>query len=170
MDPVLLLARLLHVLLGVFWVGAVLFTTLFLVPAMQDAGPDAGKVMAGLLRRRFMDVLPVVAIITILSGFWLYWHVSSGFSPEYMGSRSGMAFGTGGAITLIAFIIGFMIMRPAMTRAATLAPSAAQAAPEARAAQMAEVQALRQRGAQAGRWVAGLLTLAAVTMAIGRYV
>ncbi len=170
MDLVLLVARLFHVSLGVFWAGTIIFNAIFLGPAMQEAGPDGAKVAAGLVRRHMMDVMPVVAILTMVSGFWLYWHVSGGFRPEYMGSGAGMAFGIGGVTTVVAFIIGLTILRPAMNRAATIAQSAAQAAPEARGALMAEAQASRQRAATAGRWVAVLLTVTVITMAVGRYV
>ena len=60
MFSIYLLARLLHVLSGAIWVGTVTFTSFFLMPAMMEAGPDAAKVMAGLQRRRFMDLLPLV--------------------------------------------------------------------------------------------------------------
>ena len=58
MDLLLLTARLLHVVLGVFWAGALIFTAVFLLPSIRDAGPDGAKVAAGLMRRRFLDVLP----------------------------------------------------------------------------------------------------------------
>src|ERR687891_465683 len=47
----LILLRLVHVVFGALWVGMVVFTTFFLAPAVQDTGPDGGKVMAALQRR-----------------------------------------------------------------------------------------------------------------------
>ena len=170
MPVSILIARLLHVGLGVFWVGAVLFNTWFLMPAMQDAGPDAAKVNAALMRRGFMKIMPIVAIITILSGLWLYWKMSFGFSPEYMRSGHGMTYGTGAATAILAFIIGMAVMRPSMMKAMALAQSAAGASEAERPALMSQAAALRARGAAAARIVAILLVITTIAMSIGRYV
>lgn len=169
MHALLLTARLLHIVLGAFWAGTLIFNALFLAPAIRDAGPDGAKVIAGLMRRRFLDVMPVVALLTILSGLWLYWHVSAGFQPAYMNSRIGATYGVGALASIVAFGIGVFVMRPAMLRAAALAQAAAQAAPSERETQLAAAQALRLRGVRAGRVVAALLAVAVAAMAIGRY-
>jgi hypothetical protein len=170
MDIPLILARLLHIGLGAFWVGTMFFNALFLGPALQDIGPDAAKVGAALVRRRMMLVMPIVAILTLLSGFWLYWRVSGGFAPGYMGSNQGRTLGVGGVAALLAFVVGMILVRPAMGRAAALTQSAAQASGAERETQMAEAQAARNRSAVGGRWVSWLLGLALVAMAIARYV
>jgi hypothetical protein len=166
---ILLIARLLHVVLGVFWAGTLIFNAVFLVPTIRDAGPEGAKVAAGLMRRRFFDVLPVVAGLTVLSGLWLYWRVSGGFTPAYMRSGPGMSYGLGATAAILAFGLGVGIMRPAMLRAAALSQSAASLAPPEREAQLARAQGLRRRAAATGRAVAGLLLVAAGTMALGRY-
>jgi uncharacterized membrane protein len=170
MDLLLLTARLLHVLLGVFWTGTLIFSALFLLPAIRDAGPDGAKVAAGLLRRRFLDVLPTAAILTVLSGFWLYWRVSAGFSPAYMRSPAGMAYGLGGLAAVAALGLGLVVVRPSMLRAAALSQAAVTASSGEREVAAATAQALRMRAAAAGKIVAGLLVVAAGTMALGRYV
>jgi hypothetical protein len=169
MDNMLLAARLVHIVLGIFWAGTLIFVALFLQPSMRDAGPDGAKVAAGLMRRRFFDVMPVVALLTILSGFWLYWRVSGGFANSYMGSGAGMAYGLGGVAAVLAFGIGVTTMRPAMLRGAKLSQQAAEVSGAEKEAQLATAKALQSKAAKAGRTVAGLLTLAAVTMALGRY-
>lgn len=169
MNALVLSARLLHVGLGVFWVGAMLFSSFFLLPAMRDAGPDGAKVAAGLMRRGFMNVMPVVALLTVLSGVYLYWFVSGGFQPAYMGSRRGITYGLGAVASIVAFALGVGIMRPAMLRAAGVSAQAATADADARERAMREAQALRARAGAMGRIIAWLLILATITMAIGRY-
>lgn len=169
MDLLLLLMRLLHIGLGVFWAGTVVFTTIFLFPAIAEAGPDGAKVAAALMRRRFMQVMPPVAGLTILSGLYLYWRVSGGFQPSFMHSGMGITVGLGAAAAIAAFVVGVAVMRPAMMRAGALAQSAAQAAPEQRQAQLAAAQAMRERGARAGQVVAVLIALAVAAMALARY-
>jgi hypothetical protein len=170
MDTLLVLMRLVHILLGVFWVGSVIFNVVFLVPAFVDAGPEGAKVSAGLMRRRFFDVLPVVAGLTVLSGIWLYWRASLGFQPAYMRSSVGMTYGIGALAAIVALGLGVAILRPAMLKAAALTQQAASAAPAERDAQLAKAQALRLRGIQVNKIVAALLVVAVVAMAVGRYV
>lgn len=169
MDTSMVVGRLIHILAGVFWVGTMVFVTTFLIPAIRDTGPDGGKVMAALTRRRFMQVMPVIAILTILSGLHLLGKVSNGFQVEYLKSGPGHAYGVGGGLAILAFIIGIAVTRPAMMKAVKLAESAASASEDERPVILAKAQASRARGARAGIVVAWLLVLATVAMAVGRY-
>ncbi len=170
MNLLVLILRLLHIVLGVFWAGTLIFLAVFLVPSVQDVGPDGAKVMAALQRRRFLDVMPIVAALTILSGLWLYWRMSGGFNPAWVTSPVGLALGIGGLLALVAFGIGVGIMRPAALRAGALAELVSQS-PEGldRSAQLSTVQRLRRRSAIAGRLVAALLAVATALMAVARY-
>ena len=76
----LLLVRLIHIVIGVFWAGTIIFNAWLLAPTLRDLGPEGGKVMGGLAKRGMLTILPVSGILTILSGIWLYWHASVGFS------------------------------------------------------------------------------------------
>ena len=165
-DPLLLLLRLLHVGLGAVWVGMVVYTTVFMMPALQDAGPDGGKVMAALQRRGIMTVLPALALGTLISGFWLYWRSSGGLQSEFLRSGVGLGFGLGGVASLVAYIVGISVMRPSMMRAAALAEGTDGADREAR---LAAARTLRARGMAAGRLVTGLLLFALAAMAVARY-
>lgn len=165
----LLLMRLLHILSGIFWAGSMIFTARFLFPAIQDAGPDGAKVGAALAKRGFLTVMPIVALITILSGLWLYWRLSDG-SPAFMRSGMGMTLGFGALCAIIAFVIGMVVARPAMMRATALAQGAAQAGPAERDGMLAQAQALRARSNAATQFVALLLGLAVAAMAVARYV
>ena len=56
MDTYLVVLRIVHILAGVFWVGAVVTTILFLQPTARDVGPAAGPFMAHLAgKRHFVD-------------------------------------------------------------------------------------------------------------------
>jgi uncharacterized membrane protein len=170
MNYSMLLFRILHISLGVFWAGALIFNAAFLLPAVRDAAPESGKVVAALIRRRFLDITPLAALLTILSGLWLYWTVSIGFSPEYMRSTKGMTYGFGAACAIIAFALGVGIMRPSILKAVQLSQSAASANESDRAAILQSAQMLRVRAGKAGIIVAWLLGFTVIAMAIGRYV
>ena len=162
-------ARIIHVVGGVIWVGSMFFVSTFLIPSLTEAGPDAGKVMAALNRRNFMIVIPVIALLTILSGLWLYWRVSAGYDPAYMRSGPGQAYGLGATMAIIAFIIGMTVTRPAMVKSGKLMASAATASPAEREAMMVQAQAARARGARWGKVIVFLLIGAATLMSLGRY-
>ena len=170
MPVSILIARLLHIVLGVFWVGAILFNTWFLMPAMQEAGPDAAKVNAALMRRGFMKIMPIVALVTIVSGFWLFWKMSFGFSADYMRSGHGMTYGIGGSAAVLGFLIGISVMRPAMMKAVALSQRAASVSESERATLVTQAAGLRARGALASKIVALLLVLSTMAMALGRYI
>lgn len=170
MDLLQIVLRLVHIVLGVFWVGTMIFNAFFLMPSMLEAGPDAMKVAAGLTKRRFLDVLPPVAGLTLLSGIWLYWRASVGFQSAYMRSAAGMTYGTGAALAILAFILGVAIMRRSMLQAMALSQAAASAPPPERDAKLAQAGALRVRAAQMAKVVAVLLIAAVAAMAVGRYV
>jgi uncharacterized membrane protein len=170
MDISLLTIRILHIGLGTFWAGAMIFNAIFLVPSVRDAGPDGAKVIAGLAKRNFMQVMPVIALLTLVSGFYLLHLASGSFGPGYMGSRQGIAYSTGMLASLAAFVAGIGVVRSSMLRAGALAQAIGNAPAAERDRMQAELQALRGRAAKGGQVVAWLLGLTVVTMAVARYV
>jgi uncharacterized membrane protein len=167
----LLVLRIVHVLGAIFWVGSGIFSTFFLQPAMVEAGPAAGQVAAGLQRRRLFTVLPIVALLTILSGARLMWITSGGFSPAYFTSPMGRMFLLGAAAGIVAFLFGITFVRPAGERmGATAAALATATDAEQRAQLAASLAALGKKLRVSGLFVTALIILAAVAMAIARYV
>ena len=67
MAAEMLVLRVVHVLGGVFWVGAMMYNAFFLMPALSQAGPAAGPVMAGMQQRKLFMWLPIVAVATMLA-------------------------------------------------------------------------------------------------------
>ncbi len=166
----MIVLRLLHIVLGALWVGIAVFLPLYLMPSLGESGPDAAaRVMSGLQKRKMHIHLPIAAILTLLTGYMLYWKASAGFQPEFMGSAPGIAFGTGGLLATIAFLIGMLVARPSMVKAVQLSQELATAAEGERPAIVASIQRLRQRGASAGAAVAVLVVLALAAMAVARY-
>ena len=155
MNWLMIVLRLVHVGGGAMWVGMMAFMTFYLTPALNEVGPDAGKVMQALQKRKIMIVMPVIAILTIISGIWMFLRLAAGPS-NFAASRTGMALSIGALSAIIAFLIGIVFMRPLMMKAMT-------------ATDPAEAQRLRARGAMLSQWVARLLMLALGAMAVARY-
>jgi hypothetical protein len=170
MDPLVIVLRLIHVVAGALWVGMVTFVTYFLQPALQEAGPEGGKVMAAIQRRGIMTVMPILAVATLISGLWLYLLAAGGQHGAFAQSGPGMAFGLGGLAAIAAFVTGMLVLRPAMMKAAALAQSLGPSAtPEERQRVGAESQRLRARSAVASKAVNHLLFFAVAAMAVARY-
>jgi hypothetical protein len=157
--------RILHVLLGALWVGFIVFTVVFLTPAMSALGPDAAKLMAALRQRGLIIALPIIAGLTIVSGIYLYWRYTAGFSPEVSRTHAGMAFGIGGVLGIIAYIIGAAIVSVNMAKAMKLSQQMLSAPEAQRAGLMATIAGHRKRAALASQIVAVLVVLAVIFMA-----
>jgi len=158
----MLILRLLHVTFGAFWVGAILFVVLFLEPSVRAAGPDGAAVMRGIMQRRYLDIMPVVALITLLS---------AGFEATWFSSPFGMTLSIGMTTAVLAFIIGVFVMRAAALRMGPKTAALQQLSEGTeRTAAAADLEGLRSRVRVAGRWVAALLLISVITMAVARYV
>ena len=169
MTAEIIVLRLVHVVGGIFWVGAILFNSLFLFPAMMEAGPGAGAVMAGLQRRKMMSILPLVALLTILAGARLMSIASAGSGGQYFQSTTGRTLAIGAAAGIIAFFIGILVGRPSGMRAGQLAAAIAKAPESERATLAAELAAVNRRAKLASNSVVVLLVIAAGAMAVARY-
>lgn len=170
MHALMIVLRLLHVLLGVFWAGTLLFVATFLEPSVRAAGPEGGRVMQRLLERRYLDIMPAVAALTIISGLILYWLVSGGLAPGWVASPLGLSLTLGGLAAVVAFALGVFVMRRAVLNVGALTQTLEQL-PQGptRDARLADIQGLRRRAAITGRWVAALLAIAVIGMAVARY-
>lgn len=168
---IMVLLRLLHILSGITWAGAMIFTVFFLIPALKDDGPLMGRVFQGLVKRGYMQVMPAVAIITILSGLWMMSITAGGHMDLYMQSRAGRTFATAGTLAMIGFLIGMFVARPAGMKAGALSAQLATATDGAEKARLqGEVMALQKKNGLATMIVAVLIIAAAAGMAIARYV
>lgn len=169
MSAEILVLRIVHILGGIFWLGSALFTTFFLIPALGRVGPQAaGPVMGALQQRRLFTVLPVVALLTIISGARLL-HISAGFAPGYLDSRTGQTLLWSGIAAVITFLLSLLVVRPAVVRSAQIAASLATMPDAERAARSSEVERLRRRSSIAGNVAIVLLVGAAIGMAVARY-
>jgi len=169
-DPLVIILRFIHVVAGAIWVGMVVFTAFFLMPAIQEVGPDGGKVMAAVQRRGLMTLLPILALSALISGIWLYIRAGAGMPAEFGRSPVGMAYGLGGLAGIVAWVLGVAVLRPSMLKAMALGQSLGpSASAEERQRVMGEAQRLRARAATSGRATAYLLLFAVTAMAVARY-
>ncbi len=165
----LIFLRAVHILCGTFWVGGGIYSAVFAVPAITKAGPAAGPIIAELQRRKLFTILPLAALATMLSGVRLLWIVSGGFSGSYFHTTQGHTYAVAGAASIVGFLIALTITRPASVRLGQLAASVGALDAAARQSTEAEMQRLRVRANWSTVLAVGLLTLAALGMAVARY-
>jgi len=161
--------RLLHILSGAFWYGAVMFTARFLMPSLRAAGPAAGPVMAQLNQRRLPMAMMGAAIVNVASGVWLMFIVSGGSMGAWMQTRMGRTLGIGGALAILVLIIGMVVNSPAARRLGEIGAAAAKRGGPPTPEEAAEVARLQKRMGASTIVVATLMTLALSAMALARY-
>ena len=167
----MLAMRFIHILTGVFWAGAVFFVAGFLLPAMQASGPNAGPVMRQIVAvRRYPIVLMIAAILTVLSGGWMYWRNMSLSSGTWAGSASGITYGIGAVSALLTLALGMAVITPTSKKLMRLGATLAQAGAPPTAEQTATMAALQHRMYVMSRLGALLLAVTVITMGIARYV
>ena len=99
----LFILRLIHILAGVFWVGAAVFTAAFLVPTIRAVSPAGGPVMQHLTQvRKLPRYILAAGFLTVISGIGLYSIPSVGFTSPWMRTGPGITFGIGGALETVA--------------------------------------------------------------------
>ncbi len=168
MNGELLVLRVVHILGAIFWLGSGLFTTFFLMPSLATAGPAAGQIMVSLTKRRLFVILPTVAILTMLSGLRLMMITSAGFDGTYFQRATGKTFAVAGIGAVVAFLLSLIVARPAAVKMGALSQQAATDAAN-RDRLMAEISALKNRVQTSSVIAMTLLVLAAIGMAVARY-
>jgi uncharacterized membrane protein len=165
---VTLLLRLVHIVGGIFWVGAMFLMAGFLIPTARATGRDGGKFMQHLMLQRKLPVyLASAMLLTVVSGLILYGRLVAATDGAWAGTPPGIAYGAGGLAAILGAGLGMAISGTAARRLAAIGQSAAQGGPSAE--QQAEMTRLQSRMALGSRIAAALLLIASVAMAIARY-
>jgi uncharacterized membrane protein len=165
------LLRLVHVVVGAVWVGAVVFVAAFLVPSIRAAGPAGGPVMQQLMQARRLPLWMMgFALLTVLSGLGLYGHNSAGFRSEWLASGPGRVYGLGAVCALLAVGVGMAVNSPAARRLGELGARVQAAGRPPTPDEIAAMRRLQARLEGGAIGAAVLLVLAAVAMAVARYV
>jgi uncharacterized membrane protein len=166
-QSVIILLRLLHIMCGAIWFGAVIVMTFYFMPAIGAAGPAGGAVMKQVGDRKYPQFVMAMMGLTILSGLGLMWYASSAFGPVWFRSPMGRTISLGAAIAIVASIYGSVFLRPTVMRMQALGAEMAGGAPNP--AQATEMKTLQSKVTTATRLVAILMILAVAAMAGARY-
>ena len=163
-----IILRLIHILAGIFWVGAAFLLAGFLVPALRASGREGDRFMQTLMQRQRLQAHIVIAmLLTVLSGVTMYARAAAATHGAWAGTRQGIAFGVGGAAAVLGALAGLFISGAAGRRMAALSQSLGPGAPSTE--QQSELGRLTARIVLGTRLSAALLAVAAGSMAVARY-
>ena len=169
MDYLVIVLRLLHIISGVFWVGAALMLTFFISPTVR-ATKEAGQGFMGYFmgQTKFNLVMWTSALTTVIAGFILYWIRSVGFTSDWIHSGPGIGFGTAAGFAVLGLIVGVFQGKNSNALARLGRQIQSQGAPPS-PSQAARLQNLGKALGIGGMLNATFLILATVGMAIARY-
>jgi len=169
MDAPMVILRMIHILSGVVWAGAVIFLTAVLQPAIAGGGPEAGRFMQRLASQsRFRLVMAIAPMLTVLSGLVLYGRVSAGFQIAWITTGTGLSLTIGALASLLTFVVFGVFQRPVAARLQVLGGEVQRSGGSPTSAQAAEMQALQRRMRQTMWWATLLLTVSVLTMSGAR--
>jgi uncharacterized membrane protein len=169
-DWYLIVLRAIHILAAVFWVGSFYIFFFFIEPSVKELGPIGGQFMGHLAEKKKMPiVIAITAATTIVAGTLLYWRVSDGFDVDWITSATGVGFTVGALSAIIAFALGFIVIKPAIERMGAIGQGIAASGTPPTEDQAAEMQRLGAKLVMMGRIDFVLLTVAVVAMATARF-
>ncbi len=170
MDVLLIGARVIHIGSAMLWFGGAILFAFFLDPTAKALGAAGQPFMQHLMERRKVGIFfPVVAGLTILSGAVLYWRDSGGLQAAWIASPTGLAFTIGGLAAITAFVGGMVLIGPSAADQQAVAREMAGGDGVPTSAQRERLERADRRLTLASRIDLPLLILAALAMAVARY-
>lgn len=166
---VMVLLRLIHIVLGVLWVGSVFAMTIVLAPAMQQLGLPLDPVVKALTHRKFSQMMMAFGGLNVLAGISMFYLLSHGHEATFFASHFGQALSFGGLCAILALVIGGSVQRPAMDKVQKIRVELGANPPKGDDPRVAQIAVLQQRIVNAGKLVFALLLLAVCAMATARY-
>jgi uncharacterized membrane protein len=170
MDWWLILLRIVHIGSAMTWFGGAIIGSFFLTPTAAALGTAGQPFMDHLMNRRRLGIFfPIVAALTVLAGAGLYLRDSAGLQSDWILSPSGLAFTIGGLAAFIAFAGGFVLIGPSVATQTAVQNELAAGDGVPTEAQLQRLDSAARRMQLANRIDLPLLLLAALTMAVARY-
>lgn len=168
METLRIVLRLIHISSGTVWVGAALFITLFLEPAVRASGPEGGRFMERLVTKTsFMKYMIISSLLTVLTGVVLY-GIDSGFTTTWITSREGVIFSLGSLAGIGAYFTGQFLIAPTAQRIGTLGHEMAMAGGPPSTLQLSEMSILEGQAGRFGRMELVLMVISVLGMAGAR--
>lgn len=155
MDEYMIILRLIHIVAGVYWVGAGMLFSFFLLPTVR-AG-NSKFLLDMITKTRYSISFPLSAVSTVVAGILMYWRVSDGFNADWMELDSSIVLSIGAVAGILALGHGGAVLGPLTGKYVEAASNAA------------ETQALEEKMQQHSNISLALLVISVIGMATARY-
>lgn len=116
----------------------------------------------------YLLVMNINALVALFSGILIYWYISNGMSISWMNSGQGISITTGGVSAIIAYLVGFFVQRPTGTKMAEIGRELSKKGGPPDQNTITHIGKLQKRMNLAAKWIAFLLLISVITMAIAR--
>jgi uncharacterized membrane protein len=157
------LARAVHVMAGVAWAGAMFLLAAVILPIAARHGAEGAGRWTGMIARRIGPMSGISALLTVLSGIYLFAVLHPNDS-----SAGGLVLRTGAIAALLSLAVGFLVARPAGIELEKLNQRNLPASP-ASPDVLRQMSGLARRTVLSSRLMAALLGVAVISMAVFRY-
>ena len=171
-DASMVVLRIVHIATGVIWVGSLFVVVVFLQPSAAALGAAGAPFMSELRRRRFVDVVFIDALFTVVAGAFLYWrgwHTYPSFG-DWIDSSFVSSLTVGALLAIAGLGVAASLTRPTIRRLVALGKQVAESGGPPPPETAARIGALQHRLVVAERVSFSLVLLAVVAMASARYV
>jgi hypothetical protein len=170
MDIYMAVVRIFHIFGGMFWLGTVWMTAVFLGPTAEAIGSDAEKFMSYItIKLRYPTIVGIAAGTNVLAGILLYWHDSGGLQLAWITTPTGLGFSFGALCALSGFILGFAAVRPTAEKLGRIGNEIHAAGKPPSSEQLANLHQVQKQLERVEEIVAVILGLALLAMATARY-
>ena len=170
-DASMVILRVVHIVTGVIWVGSLFVVVVFVQPSAAALGPAGAPFMSELRRRRFVDVVFIDAVFTVVAGAFLYWrdwHTYASFG-DWIGSSFGASLTVGALLAIAGLGVAASLTRPTIGRLVSFGKQVAESGGPPPPETAVRIGALQRRLVSAERVSFSLVLLAVVAMASARY-
>jgi uncharacterized membrane protein len=170
-DASMVFLRIVHIATGVIWVGSLFVVVVFVQPSAAALGPAGAPFMSELRRRRFVDVVFIDAVFTVVAGSFLYWrdwHTFPSFG-DWIGSSFGASLTVGAVLAIAGLGVAASLTRPTIRRLVALGKQVAESGDPPPPETAARIGTLQHRLVVAERVSFSVVLLAVVAMASARY-
>ena len=171
-DASMVFLRIVHIVTGVIWVGSLFVVVVFVQPSAAALGAAGTPFISELRRRRFVDVVFIDALFTVVAGSFLYWrdwHTYPSFG-DWIGSNFGTWLTVGALLAISGLGVAASVTRPTIARLVSLGRQVAESGGNPAPEVTAQIGVLQRRLVEAERASFTLVLLAVVAMASARYI
>lgn len=170
MDEYMVGLRLVHIIAGIIWVGFGWFMAFMLRPAVKALGQEGQSFMRGLAKHTpLVALMPVVALLTVVSGLLLYYRISDHFNSDWMGSTAGVVLTVGSIAGIVEFVFGGIVIGPTMGKIGQIASALESQGTPPSQDQLGQLRELQARMGWAEPASSAMTFVAVVGMAAARY-